>query len=66
VSAPLATHASPWERAATGKAARAAAPRSGFKTQLCGDAPLQLRRLRLARLVFDLIDFDETLPGPWE
>ena len=31
-------------------------------------APVQLRRLRLAerRLVFDINDFDETLPGPFE
>ena len=31
-------------------------------------APVELRRVRLARAaaVFDVNDFDETLPGPWE
>jgi uncharacterized protein (DUF2252 family) len=47
----------------------ALAPRSGMTVQLCGDAHLanfggfaSLDR----SLVFDLNDFDETLPGPWE
>jgi hypothetical protein len=33
-----------------------------------GRAPVQLRGVRLAgrRLVFDVNDFDETLPGPFE
>jgi uncharacterized protein (DUF2252 family) len=44
-------------------------PRSGFETQLCGDAHLANFGTFASserRLVFDLNDFDETLPGPWE
>ncbi len=44
-------------------------PRSGFETQLCGDAHLSNFGGFASperRLVFDLNDFDETLPGPWE
>jgi uncharacterized protein (DUF2252 family) len=44
-------------------------PRSGFETQLCGDAHLSNFGAFASperRLVFDLNDFDETLPGPWE
>ncbi|MGW2822449.1 DUF2252 domain-containing protein [Streptomyces sp. NPDC001443] len=44
-------------------------PRSGFRTQLCGDAHLLNFGLLASperRLVFDINDFDETLPGPWE
>lgn len=44
-------------------------PTSGFTTQLCGDAHLLNFRLLASperRLVFDINDFDETLPGPWE
>ncbi len=47
----------------------AASPNSGLHTQLCGDAHLSNFGLFAApdrRLVFDLNDFDETLPGPWE
>ena len=47
----------------------AATPRSGFETQLCGDAHLSNFGAFASperRLVFDLNDFDETLPGPWE
>jgi uncharacterized protein (DUF2252 family) len=47
----------------------AASPHSGFRTQLCGDAHLSNFGLFASpdrRLVFDLNDFDETLPGPWE
>jgi len=47
----------------------AATPRSGFETQLCGDAHLSNFGVFASperRLVFDLNDFDETLPGPWE
>jgi uncharacterized protein (DUF2252 family) len=47
----------------------AAMPDSGLRVQLCGDAHLvnfggfgSPER----NLVFDLNDFDETLPGPWE
>ncbi len=44
-------------------------PRSGLTTQLCGDAHLMNFGVFGSpdrRLVFDMNDFDETLPGPWE
>jgi uncharacterized protein (DUF2252 family) len=44
-------------------------PRTGLETQLCGDAHLSNFGAFASperRLVFDLNDFDETLPGPWE
>ena len=44
-------------------------PTSGFRTQMCGDAHLANFGIYAApdrNLVFDLNDFDETLPGPWE
>jgi Uncharacterized protein conserved in bacteria (DUF2252) len=44
-------------------------PVSGTRVQLCGDAHLANFGGFAApdrRLVFDLNDFDETLPGPWE
>ncbi len=47
----------------------ARAPRSGFTVQACGDAHLSnfgVFASRERRLVFDINDFDETLPGPWE
>ena len=47
----------------------AASPTSGLHTQLCGDAHLSNFGVFASpdrRLVFDLNDFDETLPGPWE
>ncbi|TQM61887.1 DUF2252 domain-containing protein [Humibacillus xanthopallidus] len=47
----------------------AATPRSGLNTQLCGDAHLSnfgMFGSPERRLVFDINDFDETLPGPWE
>jgi uncharacterized protein (DUF2252 family) len=47
----------------------AATARSGFNVQLCGDAHLSnfgVFGTPERRLVFDLNDFDETLPGPWE
>ncbi|MFJ4810885.1 DUF2252 domain-containing protein [Streptomyces longwoodensis] len=47
----------------------AATPRSGITTQLCGDAHCLNFRLLASperRLMFDINDFDETLPGPWE
>lgn len=47
----------------------APAPVSGIKAQLCGDAHLVnfgIYNSPDRRLVFDLNDFDETLPGPWE
>ncbi|GAA1126533.1 DUF2252 domain-containing protein [Arthrobacter flavus] len=44
-------------------------PHTGLNVQLCGDAHIgnfgvfaSLER----RLIFDINDFDETLPGPWE
>ncbi len=47
----------------------AATPRSGITVQLCGDAHLSnfgLFGTPERQLVFDINDFDETLPGPWE
>jgi uncharacterized protein (DUF2252 family) len=47
----------------------AATPVSGLSTQLCGDAHLSnfgLFGSAERRLLFDVNDFDETLPGPWE
>jgi uncharacterized protein (DUF2252 family) len=44
-------------------------PRSGLTAQLCGDAHLSnfgVFGSPERKLVFDLNDFDETLPGPWE
>ncbi|MGZ6268481.1 MAG: DUF2252 domain-containing protein [Candidatus Limnocylindrales bacterium] len=44
-------------------------PRSGLQTQLCGDAHLSNFGAFASperRLLFDLNDFDETLPGPFE
>src|SRR5271163_4722629 len=47
----------------------AATPRSGLQVQCCGDAHLSNFGVFASperRLVFDLNDFDETHPGPWE
>ncbi|MFF5078076.1 DUF2252 domain-containing protein [Actinoplanes sp. NPDC000266] len=47
----------------------AAGPSTGLRTQLCGDAHLANFGLFASperRLVFDLNDFDETHPGPFE
>jgi uncharacterized protein (DUF2252 family) len=47
----------------------AATPRSGLTVQCCGDAHLSNFGMYASperRLVFDINDFDETLPGPWE
>ena len=44
-------------------------PTSGLRVQCCGDAHLSNFGLFASperRLVFDINDFDETLPGPWE
>jgi uncharacterized protein (DUF2252 family) len=44
-------------------------PRSGLYVQCCGDAHLSNFGVFASpdrRLVFDVNDFDETLPGPWE
>jgi uncharacterized protein (DUF2252 family) len=47
----------------------AASGHSGFTVQLCGDAHVSNFGLFASperNLVFDINDFDETLPGPWE
>ena len=47
----------------------AATPRSGLTVQCCGDAHLSNFGVFASperQLVFDINDFDETLPGPWE
>jgi uncharacterized protein (DUF2252 family) len=47
----------------------AATPVSGFDVQLCGDAHLLNFGLFASperHMLFDINDFDETLPGPWE
>src|SRR5262245_36881433 len=47
----------------------ASSPRSGITVQTCGDAHLSnfgLFGTPERRMIFDINDFDETLPGPWE
>ncbi len=47
----------------------AATPMSGIHVQLCGDAHLANFGVYASperNLLFDVNDFDETLPGPWE
>ena len=47
----------------------AGSPESGYSVQACGDAHLSNFGGFASpdrRLVFDVNDFDETLPGPWE
>jgi uncharacterized protein (DUF2252 family) len=47
----------------------AASPNSGLRVQLCGDAHLSNFGGFASpdrELIFDINDFDETLPGPWE
>jgi uncharacterized protein (DUF2252 family) len=47
----------------------AGTPTSGIKAQICGDAHLSnfgVFGSPERRMLFDLNDFDETLPGPWE
>ena len=47
----------------------ASTPRTGLTVQCCGDAHLSNFGVFASpdrRLVFDINDFDETLPGPWE
>ncbi|MFC8515219.1 DUF2252 domain-containing protein [Streptomyces sp. NPDC057257] len=47
----------------------AGTPASGITAQLCGDAHMLNFRLLASperHLMFDVNDFDETLPGPWE
>jgi uncharacterized protein (DUF2252 family) len=47
----------------------AATPTSGITVQLCGDAHLSnfgVFGTPEREMIFDINDFDETLPGPWE
>jgi uncharacterized protein (DUF2252 family) len=47
----------------------ASTPRSGINVQVCGDAHVSnfgLFGSPERELMFDINDFDETLPGPWE
>ena len=47
----------------------ATTPRSGLNAQVCGDAHLSSFGLFASperKMMFDVNDFDETLPGPWE
>jgi uncharacterized protein (DUF2252 family) len=47
----------------------ASTPETGIRAQLCGDAHLVNFGMYASperALLFDLNDFDETLPGPWE
>ena len=47
----------------------AATPVSGITVQMCGDAHLSnfgLFGTPERQMLFDINDFDETLPGPWE
>jgi uncharacterized protein (DUF2252 family) len=47
----------------------AVTPRSGVTVQLCGDAHLSnfgVFGTPERQMIFDINDFDETLPGPWE
>ena len=47
----------------------AATPRSGIQAQICGDAHLANFGVFASperQMLFDINDFDETLPGPWE
>jgi uncharacterized protein (DUF2252 family) len=47
----------------------AATPRSGLHVQVCGDAHLSNFGVFASperQMMFDINDFDETLPGPWE
>ena len=47
----------------------AGSPTTGLRAQLCGDAHLSNFGVFASperELVFDINDFDETLPGPWE
>ncbi len=47
----------------------AVTPTTGIRVQLCGDAHLANFGGFASperQLLFDLVDFDETLPGPWE
>jgi uncharacterized protein (DUF2252 family) len=44
-------------------------PTTGLGVQICGDAHVKNLGCYAApdgHLVFDINDFDETIPGPWE
>ena len=59
----------PRRRADHGVRSRTRRPRSGLTVQCCGDAHISNFGVFASperRLVFDVNDFDETLPGPWE
>src|ERR1700728_3363645 len=61
--------ASPWNYYRGAAAVMAAQPNSGLTVQLCGDAHVLnfgLWATPERNLSFDLRDFDETLPGPFE
>ena len=65
----LAVHLLPRRRADHGRRPRARRRARGCTVQCCGDAHLSNFGVFASperRLVFDLNDFDETLPGPWE
>ena len=46
----------------------ASTPATGIRVQICGDCHLLTWLLRHAerRMIVDINDFDETMPGPWE
>ena len=65
----VAVHLLPRRRAAAWPPTSRTRPRRGCSVQLCGDAHLSNFGVFASperRLVFDINDFDETLPGPWE
>ena len=65
----LAVRVLPRRRLRDGRRSRRSTPRSGPQTQLCGDAHLSNFGGFASperELVFDVNDFDETLPGPLE
>ena len=64
----LSVHLLPWRRAPDGRRL-ATTPTTGLRVQLCGDAHLANFGAYASperKLVFDINDFDETLPGPFE
>ena len=64
----IAVHVLPWRREDHGGRPRRD-PTAGLEVQLCGDAHLSnfgVFGSPERRLVFDINDFDETLPGPFE
>ena len=64
----VAVHVLSWSGADHGSRL-SSTPRSGVNVQLCGDAHLSnfgVFGSPERQLMFDINDFDETLPGPWE